>query len=122
MLLFIAFVCFFAMLYVLLLRPILSRMPQYKEFYDKQDTLWGKVWVYVGKSVVLIWHYILGGASASLILLDPIAKALGDPDFKAQVTQFVNDHLQSNPYALGWMLFVISGLTLMFRLRTLMQG
>jgi hypothetical protein len=119
---FIVVVIFIACGYALILRPILSRMPQYQKFYNEADGFWAKVWVYIGKSVTLIWHYILGGASVSLVMLDPIAKALGDPDFKTQVTQFVNDHLGSNPTALGWILFVISGLTLLARMRSLMQG
>jgi hypothetical protein len=50
--------------------------------------------------------------------IEPLATALGDPDFKAQATKT----LQANPQILGYVLMGISAITLAARLRSIAKG
>ena len=50
--------------------------------------------------------------------LEPIASALGDPDFKLQVT----GALQSDPKILGYVAMGISIITIAARLRSVARG
>lgn len=99
--------------YALFLRPVLSAIPQLKQFYDEADGFWQTVWAFCGKSVTIIWALILQGLGQVLQWIDPIASALGDPELRTQIT----DTLQTNPKVLGYVLMAISFITLAARLR-----
>lgn len=101
--------------YALVLRPILHKVPALEKFYAEADGFWAKVWAICGKSVTVLWGYILGGVGSALALIDPIATALGDPDLKTQVTTM----LQSNPKYIGYFTIAVSIITLMARLRSI---
>ncbi|CUT12553.1 hypothetical protein BF49_7143 [Bradyrhizobium sp.] len=105
-----------AVVYALLLRPMLHRIPAFAEFYAQADGFWAKAWAICGKSVTMLWGYLLGGIGSSVALVGPVASALGDPEIKEQVTTA----LQGNPKILGYVLIVISAVTIMSRLRSLM--
>lgn len=104
-----------ACLYAIVLRPLLAKITGLQKFYAEADGFWEKVWAIFGKSITLIWGYILAGLGTALALVDPIAAALGDPDFKNQVTNM----LQSNPKYVGYFTIAVSVITLLARLRTL---
>lgn len=105
-------------LYAFFIRPLLEKMPQFKKFYAEADTFWGKVWAICGKSVTMAWSYILMLIGGALNQLDDIAKTLGDPNFKAQVADF----LHSDPKYLGYFAMLVSGVTIASRLRSLAKG
>lgn len=104
--------------YVLLLRPVLHAIPALKGFYDEADTIWGKVWAIMGKSVTVLWGLFLSAAATAFSWLDPLASALGDPDLKAQIMNV----LKNNPQILGYALFGISLVTVLARLRSIGKG
>lgn len=105
-------------LYVFFIRPLLEKMPQLKKFYTEADTFWGKVWAVCGKSVTMAWGYFLMVAGLAFNQLDNIAATLGDPNFKAQVADF----LHSDPKYLGYFAMLVSGVTIASRLRSLAKG
>jgi hypothetical protein len=105
-------------IYAIILRPLLHRVPAFQKFYADADGFWAKAWAICGKSVTVLWGYILGGIGSSVALVDPIASALGDPDFKDQVT----NALQGNPKILGYALVAISAVTIVSRLRSLRKA
>ncbi|WP_316181399.1 hypothetical protein [Bradyrhizobium sp. SZCCHNRI1009] len=104
--------------YALLLRPILHRIPAFQTFYAEADGFWAKVWAICGKSITVLWGYVLGGIGSSLALLDRIAPAVGDADLKDKVSQA----LQSNPQILGYILAGISVITIAARVRSLLRA
>lgn len=104
-----------AFLYALILRPMLHKIPPFEKFYAEADGFWAKIWAICGKSITMLWGYVLGGIGSALALLDPVAKTLGDPDLKDQVT----NALQSNPKILGYVTIVISIITIAARLRSI---
>lgn len=101
--------------YALLLRPMLARIPAFAQFYSEANGFWAKVWAWCGNSFTIAWSKIVGGIGAGLMLLDPIASALGDPDLKTQATNI----LQSNPKVLGYFLMGVSVITIAARIRSL---
>lgn len=104
-------------LYALILRPFLHRIPAFKAFYDEADGFWAKVWAACGKSITVLWGYVLGGIGGLFGLLDKLGPAVGDPDLKDKVTSA----LQSNPKILGYILAGISVVTIAARVRSLMK-
>ncbi|WP_454618383.1 hypothetical protein [Bradyrhizobium cenepequi] len=103
--------------YALALRPILHRIPQFREFYDEADGFWSKVWAYCGKSATVLWSYILGGVGFAFPLLDQIGPLIGDPDLNLQ--QKVVDALKEHPQIAGWIVLAFGLITLFTRLRSL---
>lgn len=104
-----------AVTYALILRPMLSRIPALAQFYADANGFWAKVWAYCGKSITVLWGYILGGVSSVLALIDPLSTALGDPDLKSQVT----NALSADPKILGYVMMGISLITIASRLRSI---
>ena len=100
--------------YALFLRPVLRALPQLKDFYAEADGFWAKVWAVCGRSVTVVWGLFLGALSGAFQWLDPIAAALGDPDLKQQIV----DYLKDNPAVLGYVLTAISVVTIAARLRS----
>lgn len=105
-------------LYLIFLRPRLHALPQLKAFYDEADGFWAKVWALCGNSMTIAWSYVVGGIGLMLNQLDNIAATLGDPNFKAQVADF----LHSDPKYLGYFAMVVSGFTIASRLRSIAKG
>jgi len=104
--------------YALILRPMLSRIPEFQKFYAEADGFWAKVWAWCGKSATVAWGYIVGGIGTTFALLDPIGAMIGDPDLKSSVT----DLLQSNPKVLGYFAMAVSLITIVARLRSLTKA
>ena len=104
--------------YFLLLRPALESVPALKQFYAEADGFWAKVWAVCGKSITIAWSYILAGIGLAVQLIDPVASALGDPDLKSQITNY----LSANPKALGYFAIAVSVLTILARLRSIGKG
>lgn len=104
-----------AFAYAMLLRPLLHNIPALKDAYDEADGFWAGVWATCGKSVTVIWGYLLAGVGTALSLIDPIAQLLGDPDLKGQITGY----LSANPKALGIFAMVVSVVTIAARLRSI---
>lgn len=102
--------------YFFYLRPILRALPMFKRFYEEADGFWAKVWAICGKSVTMLWALFLQGLSWLLQYADPIANFLGDPQFSEQLSQ----RLQGNPEILGYILMVVSFITIAARLRGMM--
>lgn len=100
--------------YVLFVRPVLRAMPQFKSLYEEADSFWQKVWAVCGNSATLAWSYVVQVIGWALQWIDPIATALGDPDLRQQITETVG----ANPKALGWVLMLISAITIAARLRS----
>jgi hypothetical protein len=101
--------------YCIFLRPILKALPALKEFYAEADGFWAKVKALSWNSLTIAWSYFMLGSGAVLQWIDPISTALGDPDFRVQVT----DALQANPKILSYILMGISAVTIASRLRSL---
>lgn len=103
--------------YFLYLRPVLHALPMLSRYYDEADGFWATAWSLCGKSVTIIWAFVLQALSWALQAIDPIANLLGDPDLKQQIA----DGLQANPKILGYILMSISFLTIAARLRGMVQ-
>ena len=103
--------------YVAILRPLLGRIPAFQKFYAAANGFWQKVWAICGNSLVIAGHYIFGGLSAGLVLLDSIGSLIGDPDLKEQVQNL----FQSNPKVLGYVMMAISLITILFRIRSIIK-
>lgn len=104
--------------YFLFLRPLLHAIPSLKSFYEEADTFWGKAWALTGQSVTVVWAFFLTGIGTVFQWLDPIASALGDPDFKAQIME----GLKNNPRYLAYTMVGISAITIAARLRSVGKG
>lgn len=104
--------------YVIFLRHVLESIPALKQFYAEADGFWAKVWALCGKSLTIAWSYIVIGVGAAVQAIDPIASALGDPDLKAQITNY----LSANPKALGYFAIMVSVITILSRLRTISKS
>ncbi len=100
--------------YFLFLRPALHAVPRFKQFYDEADGFWQTAWALCGKSITLVWALFLQAVSWLLQWIDPIANMVGDPELRNQIT----DALQANPKFLGYVLMVISFVTIAARLRS----
>jgi hypothetical protein len=100
--------------YAFWVRPMLRALPQFKAFYAEADGFWARVWALCGKSATFAFAGFVQLVGWSLQSIDPLAKALGDPDMQAQITA----HLQANPKVLGYVMIAISIITVMARLRT----
>jgi hypothetical protein len=100
--------------YAFWLRPMLRALPQFKAFYAEADSFWAKVWALCGRSATFAFAGFVQLVGWALQSIDPLAKALGDPDMQAQITA----HLQANPKVLGYVMIAISVITVMARLRT----
>lgn len=101
--------------YLFFVRPALRAAPAFKDFYADADGFWAKMWAVCGKSITMLWGYVLAGIGFIMQAIEPIATALGDPDIKQQVT----DALGANPKLLGYVLIAVSGVTLAARLRSI---
>jgi hypothetical protein len=104
--------------YVLFLRPVLRALPQMKAFYADADGFWQKAWALCGKSLTLAFSYGVQAVGVALQWIDPIADMVGDPDLRTQIT----NTLQANPKALGYVLMMISAITIAARLRSIAKG
>lgn len=104
--------------YLMFIRPMARAMPELKGFWADADTFWAKVWVICGKSITMIWSYVLLLAGGILNQIDNIATLLGDPNFKQQV----GDLLHADPTALGYFAMVVSAVTIAARLRSLTKA
>lgn len=104
--------------YFLFLRPVLKAIPAFKEFYAESDGFWGKVWALCGKSVTLAWSYAIQALGWLLQWIDPVANMVGDPDLRQQITET----LGANPKILGYVLMVISAVTIAARLRSITKA
>jgi hypothetical protein len=103
--------------YALILRPLLHKIPAFANFYARADGFWQTAWALCGNSLTVAWGYLLGGVGAALGMLQPIASLLGDPNLQGQVT----DTLKSSPQVLGWVMFGISFITIMARIRSILK-
>lgn len=101
--------------YVLFARPLLKQ--HFSKLYAEADGFWAKVWALCGKSATLAWASAFQGLGYCLQWIDPIATALGDPDLRQSIT----DYLQADPKVLGYAMMVISGITIIARLRNLFK-
>lgn len=101
--------------YVIFARPVLRALPALKAFYAEADTFWGKVWALFGRSATVVWSFAVAGASMAFDYVDPLAALLGAPDFKAQVMALLKD----NPQYLGYFAMLVSGITIIARLRSI---
>jgi hypothetical protein len=101
--------------YLLWLRPRLTAYPAFVKFYAEADTFWAKAWAICGKSLTLAWSYLLLAVGGLLNQLDNIAATVGDPNFKAQVADF----LHSDPKYLGYFTMLVAFVTLASRLRSI---
>lgn len=106
--------------YALFLRPMLRKIPAFATFYAEADSFWSKVWALCGKSLTVLWGYILGGIGISFSAVDQIAAAAGDPNLNLK--QQVADALKDNPQYLGYALTAISVLTIIARIRSLSKN
>lgn len=104
--------------YLLFLRPRLAAYPAFVTFFSEANGFWGKVWALCGRSVTMAWSYLLFGVGAAIDQLDSIAATFGDPNFKAQVTEF----LHSDPKYLGYFAMLVSAVTIASRLKSLGKG
>ena len=104
--------------YFIFLRPVLKAIPALKGFYVEADGFWAKVKALAGNSLTVAWSYFMIVVGFVMQWTDPLASALGDPGFKAQVTET----LQANPKILGYVLMGISAVTLAARLRSIAKG
>ena len=103
-----------ACLYAMILRPMLRKIPALAKFYAEADGFWAKVWAICGKSITVLWGYILGGIGSALALAEPLSTALGDPDLNGKITSA----LQNNPQYLGYFTIAVSVITIAARLRS----
>lgn len=103
--------------YALILRPLLHKIPAFAGFYARADGFWQTAWALCGNSLTVAWGYLLGGVGAALGMLQPIASLLGDPGLQGQVT----DTLKSSPQVLGWVMFGISLITILARIRSILK-
>lgn len=101
--------------YFLFLRPVLRAIPALKGFYEEADGFWQKVWAVCGNSATLAWSYAVQAIGWCLQLIDPVASLVGDPDLRQQITET----LGANPKALGYVLMLISAVTIAARLRSI---
>lgn len=101
--------------YALLLRPLLHRVLMLRKFYSEADGAWAKAWAVCGKSLTVLWSYILGGFGASLALIDRIGPVVGDPslDLETKVKASLS------PNVAGYVLIGISLITIAVRVRSL---
>ena len=105
--------------YVMLLRPLMRKIPALAQFYADADGFWATLWAYCGHSATIAAHFVLGGIGTTVALLDPIARALGDPDLKDQIGA-VTAHM--DPKVAGGVLIAISVVTIVARLRSIAKG
>ena len=105
--------------YALVLRPFMRKIPALQKFYADADGFWATIWAYCGNSATIAAHFVLGGVGSAVALLDPIAKALGDPDLKDQIGS-VTAHL--DPKVAGGVMIAISVVTIVARLRSIAKG
>jgi hypothetical protein len=101
--------------YALFLRPELKK--RFVTFYAEADGFWANVWVLCGKSATMAWAYFIQVFGWCLQMIDPIAAFLGDPDLKQQIT----DGLRASPQAIGYVMMVISAITLIARIRGIVK-
>lgn len=104
-------------LYALVLRPLLRRIPAFAAFYAQADGFWAKVWAMCGNSLTVLWGYVLGGIGAAFSVADHVAAAAGDPNLNLK--QQVTDALSNNPQWLGYAVTAISVLTIIARVRSI---
>lgn len=102
--------------YALFLRPYL--VAHFKDFFTRANGFWEKVWALCGNSAVLAWSYVVQLVGQALQWIDPIANMLGDPDFRAQMTET----LGANPKVLGYVLMGVSAITIVARLRSFLKA
>lgn len=104
--------------YLMFIRPTLRAMPALKEFYADADGFWAKVWAVSGKSITMVWSYALMAFGGIWSQIGDIAAALGDPNFKEQVSSLIG----ADPKAIGYFAMVVSAVTIAARLRSLAKG
>lgn len=104
--------------YFFFVRPILKAIPQFQKFYVEADGFWAKVSALGGHSASIAWGYFMMLVGIVAQWLEPTATAVGDPDFKSQLT----DALGAHPKVLGYFLMGISAVTIVARLRSLTKG
>jgi hypothetical protein len=97
---------------------VLKAIPALKSFYSEADGFWAKVWAICGKSLTMAWSYFLMMIGGLLGQLDNIASALGDQDFKQQVSDFVH----ADPKFLGYFAMFVSAVTIAARLRSIAKA
>lgn len=107
--------------YVMILRPLLHRIPAFAKFYADADGFWEKVWALCGNSLTMMWGHILTLGGISLGVLDYVAPLVGDPDLKAQV-QSILQPLVSNPKYGGAVVIAVGIITMAVRLRGLLKA
>ncbi|NPU23919.1 hypothetical protein [Bradyrhizobium denitrificans] len=103
--------------YAVVLRPLLHRITVFRTFYDEADGFWAKAWAMCGRSITVLWGYVLGGIGSTLALFDKLAPLVGAPDIDLQGK--VKDALIEYPQIAGWVLFAISLITIWARVRTI---
>lgn len=99
----------------LVTRPALKALPQLKAFYAEADTFWQKLAALAWRSATVAWSYVMAAIALVLQSLDSIAAALGDPEFKAQVS----DWLGADPRTLGHVMLGIAVVTFVARMRAI---
>lgn len=102
----------------LVIRPILEATPQFKEFYAEANTFWQKVFALAYNSGTIVWSYGLGAGGLLVNQGDNIAALLGDPDFKAQLSNL----LGADSKTLGIIFMCISVITFAARMRSIVRA
>ncbi len=101
--------------YILVVRPILKAVPALKSFYADADTFWQKAKALAWNSLTVVWSYVLAVVGVVMQQLDDIARVIGDPDLKANLSTVIG----ADTRTLGYVLLGISALTLAARLRSI---
>lgn len=104
--------------YFFFLRPVLKAIPAFKTFYAEADGFWAKVKALSGNSLTIAWGYFMAAVGFIGTWLEPLGNMVGDPEIKTQIT----NTLQANPQVLGYVLMVISAITIVARLRSITKS
>jgi hypothetical protein len=101
--------------YVMLVRPMLRRVPAFQAFWAEADGFWAKLWAICGCSLTMAWSYVLLIGGGVINQLDNVAAVLGDPNFKQQVSDLVG----ADPKVMGIFMMAVSVVTIATRLRSI---
>lgn len=115
MLLMLSILLALILIYVLVLRALLHKIPAFAKFYGEADGFWSHVWAICGKSLTMLWSYVLGGIGGLFALLDRLGPVIGDPSLDLESKIRAN----LTPTVAGYVLLGISLITIAVRVRSL---
>lgn len=99
----------------LVARPTLKAVPQLKAFYASADTFWQKLSALAWRSATVAWSYAMAAGGLVLQSLDGVAAAVGDPDLKAHISEW----LGGDPKTLGFVMLGIAVVTFVARMHSI---